>query len=165
MMLDELGNLGDFVGGLAVVVTLIYLALQIRRNTSTTRVQTVQHLLTSDTASADLMISGPLPEILAKQAAGERLTPSEVSAYTLYMRGRVTEAWQVFYQRQNGMIEDKVAAALLGRFEFFAGAPLFRAVWQHKLKVGFPPEFQDYIESRILDNSRQAVAPPETSTV
>ena len=43
-MLDELGNIGDFLGGLAVVVTLVYLALQIRQNTATTRVQTVQHL-------------------------------------------------------------------------------------------------------------------------
>lgn len=155
-MLDELGNLGDFVGGLAVVVTLIYLAIQVRQNTATTRVQTVQHLLASDTASADLMIAGPVPEILAKLEAGERLAPGEVSAYTIFMRGRVTEAWQVFYQRQNGMIEDKVATALLGRFEFFAGAPLFRAVWQHKLRIGFPPEFQDYIESRIVNNSKQA---------
>ena len=32
-MLDQLGNIGDFVGGIAVVITLIYLALQIRSNT------------------------------------------------------------------------------------------------------------------------------------
>ena len=31
-VLEALGNIGDFVGGLAVVVTLIYLALQIRQN-------------------------------------------------------------------------------------------------------------------------------------
>ncbi len=32
-MLEALGNLGDFIGGLAVVVTLIYLAIQVRQNT------------------------------------------------------------------------------------------------------------------------------------
>ena len=32
-MLETLGNLGDFVGGLAVVVTLAYLAVQVRQNT------------------------------------------------------------------------------------------------------------------------------------
>ena len=32
-MLEALGNLGDFVGGLAVVVTLAYLAVQVRQNT------------------------------------------------------------------------------------------------------------------------------------
>lgn len=33
MTLDDLGNIGEFVGAIAVVVSLIYLALQIRQNT------------------------------------------------------------------------------------------------------------------------------------
>ncbi len=33
MTLQDLGNLGEFVGAIAVVVTLAYLALQIRQNT------------------------------------------------------------------------------------------------------------------------------------
>lgn len=32
-MLEGLGNLGDFLGGIGVVVTLVYLAMQIRHNT------------------------------------------------------------------------------------------------------------------------------------
>ena len=150
-MLDVLGNLGDFIGGIAVVVTLLYLALQVRQNTATNRVQTVQHLLTSDTASADSQIAGPLPEIFVKLDAGERLTPSEAAAYTLYMRGRVTEAWQVFYQRQNGMIEEEVADALLERFAYFARTALFGPVWHRNLKTGFPAEFRKYVESHLLE--------------
>jgi len=158
-MLDVLGNLGDFVGGVAVVVTLIYLALQIRQNTATTRVQTVQHLLTSDTASADSQIAGPLPTVLAKLDAGERLTPSEVSAYVLYMRGRVTEAWQVFYQRQNGMIEAEVADALLERLAYFARRALFDVVWHRNLKTGFPAEFRRYVESYLVEAAEQDISP------
>ncbi len=33
MTLTELGALGEFVGAIAVVVTLVYLAIQIRQNT------------------------------------------------------------------------------------------------------------------------------------
>ena len=148
---EAVGAVSELVGAVAVLVSLLYLASQIRQGTATTRVQTVQHLLTSDTASADSMIAGPLPGILAKLESGERLTPNEVSVYTLYMRGRVTEAWQVFYQRQNGMIEEHVAAALLGRFEYFAGAGLFRAVWDRNLKSGFPLEFREYVESLMAE--------------
>jgi hypothetical protein len=36
-MLEDLGNLGDFIGGLAVVVTLLYLAVQLRQNTAQLR--------------------------------------------------------------------------------------------------------------------------------
>jgi hypothetical protein len=32
-VLEALGNLGDFIGGIAVVATLIYLAVQVRQNT------------------------------------------------------------------------------------------------------------------------------------
>ena len=146
---EAVGAVSELVGAVAVLISLLYLANQIRMSTAATRVQTVQHLLTSDTASADSMIAGPLPEVLAKLASGERLTPGELSAYTLYMRGRVTEAWQVFYQRQNGMIEEQVAAALLRRFEYFAKTRLFHAIWHRNLKVGFPPEFQEYVELQM----------------
>ncbi|MCP5130899.1 MAG: hypothetical protein H6985_15105 [Pseudomonadales bacterium] len=37
-MLDTLGNLGDFVGGIAVLITLIYLAIQIRQNTAQVKI-------------------------------------------------------------------------------------------------------------------------------
>jgi len=144
---EAVGAISELVGAIAVLVSLLYLASQIRQGTATTRVQTVQHLLTSDTASADSMIAGLLPEVLAKLETGERLTPNEVSAYTLYMRGRLTEAWQVFYQRQNGMIEEQVAAALLRRFEHFAKGGLFRALWHRNLEPGFPAEFRVYVES------------------
>ena len=44
-MLDSLGNLGDFLGGLGVVVTLVYLAMQIRQNTDALRRDSYQSLL------------------------------------------------------------------------------------------------------------------------
>ncbi len=37
MSLDDLGNLGDFLGGLAVIVSFVYLGLQIRQNTASIR--------------------------------------------------------------------------------------------------------------------------------
>ena len=33
-MLEDLGNLGDFLGGIAVIATLVYIAIQIRQNTT-----------------------------------------------------------------------------------------------------------------------------------
>jgi hypothetical protein len=39
-MLEDLGNLGDFLGGIGVVITLLYLAFQIKQNTSQVRQNT-----------------------------------------------------------------------------------------------------------------------------
>jgi hypothetical protein len=43
-MLEALGDLGDFIGGIAVVVTLIYLAAQIRQNTIAIRTASRQEI-------------------------------------------------------------------------------------------------------------------------
>ncbi|MBW2313691.1 MAG: hypothetical protein JRH10_05825 [Deltaproteobacteria bacterium] len=54
MVLEDLGNLGDFVGGLAVIVTLLYLAAQIRRS----------NLLATAEANR-FAVNAPTPTILA----------------------------------------------------------------------------------------------------
>jgi hypothetical protein len=76
------------------------------------------------------------------------------------MRGRVTEAWQVFYQKQNRMIERDVADALLGRFGASIRSGLFRSVWNRTLKVGFPAEFQEYVESQMNETVQRADSLP-----
>ncbi len=43
-MLEALGNIGDFIGGIAVVVSLIYLAIQIRQNTKALRTASRQEI-------------------------------------------------------------------------------------------------------------------------
>jgi hypothetical protein len=95
--LESLGNIGDFVGGLGVVLTLAYMAVQIRKNTATTRVQTVQHLLTTNSESINAMIGGPVPAIVSKLESGEELSETELAIYRIFLRGRLTEQLQIFY--------------------------------------------------------------------
>lgn len=44
-MLEALGNLGDFIGGIAVVATLLYLAVQVRQNTVALRTASRQQIV------------------------------------------------------------------------------------------------------------------------
>ncbi len=37
MTLEGLGNVGELIGGLAVIVSLVYLAIQVRQGARTTR--------------------------------------------------------------------------------------------------------------------------------
>lgn len=71
------------------------------------------------------------------------------------MRGRLTEAWQVLYQSQDGMLEAGVSEALLRRLEQDARYGLFRAVWNQTIKTGFPTDFQEYVEARMAATARR----------
>lgn len=43
--IQELGSIGELVGALATIATLVYLATQIRQNTNATRVSSLQYTL------------------------------------------------------------------------------------------------------------------------
>ena len=53
-MLDILGNVGDFIGGIAVVITLIYLAAQVRQNTSALKAASWQQVVSGARDAAKL---------------------------------------------------------------------------------------------------------------
>ena len=44
MTLDELGNIGEFLGGVAVIITLLYLALQIRKQSADAKLEATRAL-------------------------------------------------------------------------------------------------------------------------
>ncbi len=147
--LEALGNVGDFLGGLGVVVTLAYLAIQIRQNTATTRVQTVQHLLTTNSESINAMANGPLPAIIFKIESGEELSGTEFATYRIFLRGRLTEQLQIFYQLEKKMIEPEIAVALQGRLVMFMQPDPARKIWNERLRAGFPAGFQEYVDRQL----------------
>ena len=59
MELDQLGDLGDFLGGIAVIATLLYLAFQIRKQTEESRLSATRELAFEFTKSSDLIATDP----------------------------------------------------------------------------------------------------------
>ena len=59
MTLDQLGNLGELIGALGVVVSLAYLAIQIRTNTEAERTSTYQSIVSDFGALNNTMASTP----------------------------------------------------------------------------------------------------------
>ena len=53
-----LGNYGEFIGAIAIVITLIYLAVQLRQNTTSVRASAYQEWVTSN-VEIDLSMSNP----------------------------------------------------------------------------------------------------------
>ena len=59
--LETLGNLGEFVGGAAVVISLLYLAFQIRQNSKTVRVAAYHSFNEANARVLLAMAQGPSP--------------------------------------------------------------------------------------------------------
>jgi hypothetical protein len=78
MSIQDLANLGEALGGLGVVISLLYLAIQIRQNTRAVR-SSSYHQAAEQMWNFCLSVAqdASLAEILAKRVAGESLTPPE----------------------------------------------------------------------------------------
>ena len=78
MTFQDLANLGDAIGGFGVVISVLYLAVQIRQNTRTMRT-TSYHQAAEQTWNYCLAVAGDasLAEILAKRTLGEPVTLAE----------------------------------------------------------------------------------------
>jgi hypothetical protein len=128
-----LGNYGEFIGAIAVVVTLVYLSIQVRANTRSTRSQTLlsssvqyQNLLLAPANSPDLRFA------IQKSASGEALSPPERIALA---------SW---YNAQMNFLEATWIQADMGAFGRGAEYAGLIAVIQHFLET---PGLRSFVES------------------
>jgi hypothetical protein len=105
--LQDLGNLGEFISAIAVVVSLAYLAVQIRQNTKTVRTSTYQAVLDSNMRSADPIFFNPEAERVYRIGRRDlgQLTADERPLFRLIV-GRLLENYEAVYlQHQHGIID------------------------------------------------------------
>ena len=95
MDLETLGNLGDFISGIAVLVTLIYLANQVRRNTSVLSTASREaiysayraqnaHLIDTDISEAYAAGLRYFPDMPSSQ---KRVFSHTINDHALFMQG------------------------------------------------------------------------------
>jgi len=107
----------EFIGGVGVMITLVYLAIQIRRNTQEVRDSTTQALLASSWQLFGELLNSQVPEIVEKMEAGKELSVADRFRLRLVLRRNLQEFEMVYLQYQQGRIPDEVMQAYERRLE------------------------------------------------
>ncbi len=158
-MIEAMGNIGDFVGGIAVIVTLIYLAMQIRQNTRSALASTE---LQVGRMSVDLnaLIAGN-PELARIYRLGlvgsEELTPDE-SIQWLSLLAVIFYSHEALYrQYERGLLEETSWRAVEeGLDRYLSGAAV--ANWWRNRAATFSSSFSALVDARIA--ALEAKSPP-----
>jgi hypothetical protein len=108
MSLEDLGNIGEFIAALAVVVSLIYLAVQIRQNTRSVRASTYQVAVGSISDwSREVSLDSNAPRIFSVGCIDpDQLTADERLQLYFQLVSLFRNYENLFYQHHQGMIED-----------------------------------------------------------
>ncbi len=148
-MIENLGNIGDLIGGVGVFATLVYLATQVRQNTRSHRLASIQQIISTSVSISVSALTGPIPAIFTKCEKNDRLTEEEFAQFLMYVWAALTNHWQIFHQYQNGMVDKEVLDTFMARLRGTMNMSVARAMWRSRIRDGFPADFQEYIQRQI----------------
>jgi hypothetical protein len=146
-MLEALGNIGDFLGGLGVVFTLLYLAAQIRQNTRSSRSVSYQAVVTATSQMAmHLWMNSEAARILQSgQADREALDPLERAQFNGIIAGMVRNVENIHYQYVTGAIDRELWTGWELRTRSIVAQPGGRAWWPENKEM-FSKDFEALVD-------------------
>jgi hypothetical protein len=149
MSLSDLAAIGSLVSGVAVLVSLIYLALQTRQNVLNQRA--VNHHGRAQELSSFLrfITQEDLAGIVDRAAAGDNsLSDVEIVRYLWATQSILVTTEETFLQHEAGLLDAQFWASIERGTRLQCTIPGFRACWP-LLRDRFAPEFTSYIDQLI----------------
>ena len=154
MSLEELGNIGEFVSSIAVLVSLVYLSLQIKKSTETDRASTYSAIVSDFGAMNRMLASTPDLSYLYVQAMENfgDLQPDEKARVSqlFYMTFRDFE--NMFYQHRKGYLEEEVWKGWERLMLTYFSREGFQTWWSVRREV-FSEPFALFLETQKLDRA------------
>jgi hypothetical protein len=151
-MLNTLGNIGDFLGGIGVVVTLVYLAMQIRQNTASGRAAAYQEATKalSDWSSSLARDSASMRIFLLGAEDSDELDELERQQFRLLIMSLFRHFENLHFQYLQGAMDRDTWAGWRQRISGTLGGVGVMRFWRGQKSV-FSPKFQDFIERAAQD--------------
>jgi hypothetical protein len=148
-MLDALGNIGDFLGGVGVVITLIYLAAQIRQNTTSSRTESYQAAVAAISDWTRHVGTSPASSRIVE--AGSRdfaaLSPEERVQFNLIMAALVRNLENIHFQFMHGAIDESTWSGWANRTHSLLEPGGARAWWRTQ-EAAYSPEFRRFVDEQ-----------------
>jgi hypothetical protein len=154
---EAIGAIGDFVGGLAVVLTLIYIAFQVRQ--SSKQIDQHSRALAASTFyaagdgfnrwSALLVQDETVARIWQRGVAGEELDSAGKLRFNALANMLFTTLENNFHQLQLGSHSRNTLELSKVHWERFLTSPGGSAWWKRQGRTTFTPEFVEAVEALI----------------
>jgi hypothetical protein len=161
MTLNDLANIGQVIGAIAVVISLIYVALQIRQNTNAVRSATAQtvhehfakwyHLVAADDELAKIIANG----LRDYGSLSEQQRVRFIAAFMSFL----SYSQNAFLKWREGLLASPLWLGWELVIMNLVCAPGGKAFWKDRAYM-FGDEFRRYIESEVMKKKPHPDAKP-----
>ena len=147
MTIQELGSIGEFISSIAVLVTLIYLALQVKQTRNATVASTMQN---NRVQFQNIMLANRdsiIAPIIIKADKGELLTEEEEYRLSHHINLQWNLIFSEFVQLKIGYTEGWTPSDKLALTRIFNRYDGRAATWWEKSgKLIYPETFVEHVE-------------------
>jgi hypothetical protein len=153
MNLNYLANLGEIVGADAVVISLIYLAIQVRQNSQSQRTENYVRALDRLSAMQSILSQdGELSRLYAKGVQDTAtLTAQEKMQFTWSLYEAFGAFEFLFHAAQIKMVPEEVWARWSATVAWWLSFPGMQAWWAVR-PVSFTTSFTPFVDATLRDN-------------
>lgn len=141
----------EYVTAVGVIVSIVFVGLELRQNTAAVRGATYQELAaTSAELTLALANDGDLAGIFVRWGADpDSLSADEALRINVYLLGVGRNMENAFQQARVGTITDDLWLGYLATYRRFASMPGFGQFWAAS-RAHFTTEFRAYVDSAVI---------------
>ena len=149
---DAIGAVGEIVGASFVLVTLIYLSIQIRNNTNEVQTENV-HRVTDSFNELNMLVAAneSLTELWCRGMADyDDLSDTEKARFGFMWLSAFRIYDSLYYQIKRGTGDKELWIAELDTLKWLFSSPGTRAWWRQQ-QFALSPGFRDYIKKNVYE--------------
>lgn len=146
--LTEYAQLAEIVAAICVVISLLWVGLELRLNTNEVRNANAMELINMATQNQMMLATSDVGEIFAKLSSGEGLSPDETARVSLLFNGLFQEVESAHYQLTQSRLDEQIASAWDQRLISLLSSPIAMNYWASN-KILYTDRFIEHVESII----------------
>jgi hypothetical protein len=157
MNLEELASIGEFIGGFAVLLTLVYLAIEVRNNTKTLKAEANNTTYIDWSEFNAMMSQHPHREVISRafnpQESFENFEPADQFTIACLARTMIQKFSAAHFQHKAGMLGVENWTSYMTYCKSVFSLPVFSAWWKEERQQPiYSPEFIAAIEAASVEN-------------
>jgi hypothetical protein len=159
MPLEDWAAVAEIVGAVAVVITLIYLSIQVKHNTRAIQGQTISDVTRNVHEHANMVLQGQdVATALKKFASDKTLDPDDAILIDFLLTAVFVARQNEYFQWKQGLLDESIFRSLHHVIYTLLESPNGQFWWQHEGRRMLAPDFVDFVEKIVADSSSDSLA-------
>jgi len=143
---NAIGAVGEILGALAVLVSVFYLATQIRQNTKSIKASAERELGSNSNAAGMALSATQIPILVVKASKDiSQLTEEEIAQFGWWLNATLRHWETAFYQFQEGYISEDSWEGLFQQIRMFMQSDGVQRYWAAR-KNTYRSDFRELID-------------------